>query len=97
MATKLTKIEIDKPFTSHEATLKEMYVLDGFVSLMESLIEATRRRISDGAIMTMEELRFMQGELSAYQKILMRSQRSFKETKNKLKPLSEQPAEEVKI
>ena len=75
------KIEIDKPFTSHEATLKEMYVLDGFVSLMESLIEATRRRISDGAIMTMEELRFMQGELSMTQKILLRAERAFRATK----------------
>jgi hypothetical protein len=35
---KPTKSEIEKPFTSHEATLKEMYVLDGFVSLMQSLI-----------------------------------------------------------
>ena len=97
MATKLTKTEIDKPFTSHESTLKEMYVLDGFVSLMQSLIEATRRRISDGAVMNMEELRFMQGELSAYQKISMRTERAFKTIKNKVKPISEQQAEEVKL
>ena len=89
MATKLTKIEIDKPFTSHEATLKEMYVLDGFVSLMESLIEATRRRISDGAIMTMEELRFMQGELSMTQKILLRAERAFRATKERKKSLED--------
>ena len=87
MATKLTKTEIEKPFTSHESTLKEMYVLDGFVSLMQSLIEATRRRISDGAVMNMEELRFMQGELAMLQKILMRSERAFKTIKNKVKPL----------
>ena len=97
MVTKLTKSEIEKPFTSHEATLKEMYVLDGFVSLMQSLIEATRRRISDGAVMNMEELRFMQGELASYQKILMRSERSYRKTKETKKPLSEQQAEEVKL
>ena len=84
---KPTKQQLDKPFTSHEATLKEMYVLDGFVSLMQSLIEATRRRISDGAVMNMEELRFMQGELAMLQKILMRSERAFKTIKNKVKPL----------
>ena len=84
---KPTKSEIDKPFTSHEATLKEMYVLDGFVSLMESLIEATRRRISDGLISSMEELRFAQGELSGYQKILIRAKQSFVKTKSKVKPL----------
>ena len=92
---KPTKSEIEKPFTSHEATLKEMYVLDGFVSLMQSLIEATRRRISDGAVMNMEELRFMQGELAMLQKILMRSERAFKTIKNKVKPLETET--EVKL
>ena len=92
---KPTKTEIDKPFTSHESTLKEMYVLDGFVSLMQSLIEATRRRISDGAVMNMEELRFMQGELAMLQKILMRSERAFKTIKNKAKPLETET--EVKL
>ena len=94
---KPTKSEIEKPFTSHEATLKEMYVLDGFVSLMQSLIEATRRRISDGAVMNMEELRFMQGELSAYQKILMRTERAFKEGKNKIKSLKDINTTEIKL
>ena len=94
---KPTKSEIEKPFTSHEATLKEMYVLDGFVSLMQSLIEATRRRISDGAVMNMEELRFMQGELSAYQKISMRTERAFKEGKNKIKSLKDINTTEIKL
>ena len=97
MVTKLTKTEIDKPFTSHESTLKEMYVLDGFVSLMQSLIEATRRRISDGAVMNMEELRFMQGELAMLQKILMRSERAFKEGKNKIKSLKDINTTEIKL
>ena len=94
---KPTKSEIEKPFTSHESTLKEMYVLDGFVSLMQSLIEATRRRISDGAVMNMEELRFMQGELSAYQKISMRTERAFKEGKNKIKSLKDINTTEIKL
>ena len=92
---KPTKSEIEKPFTSHESTLKEMYVLDGFVSLMQSLIEATRRRISDGAVMNMEELRFMQGELAMLQKILMRSERSYRKTKETKKPLDTET--EVKL
>ena len=94
---KPTKSEIEKPFTSHEATLKEMYVLDGFVSLMQSLIEASRRRISDGAVMNMEELRFMQGELAMLQKILMRSERAFKEGKNKIKSLKDINTTEIKL
>jgi len=92
MATKLTKQDIEKPFTSHEDTLKEMYVLDGFVNMMEGLIEATRRR-SD--MIAPEDLRFNQGELAGYQKILMRAQRSFKQTKETKKPI--EATQEVKL
>lgn len=94
---KLTKIQIEKPFTSHDATLKEMYALDGFVTLMESLIEATRREITDNKIINIEFLRLRQGELSSYQKILKRAELSFKNSKNKKIPLEEQNILEVKI
>jgi hypothetical protein len=91
---KLSKLDIEKPFTSHEDTLKEMYVLDGFVNMMEGLIEATRRR---NDIIEPEALRFNQGELNGYKKILMRAERSFKATKEKKKPLESVNVTEIKL
>lgn len=94
MVAKLSKIEIEKPFTSHEQTLREMYVIDGFVSLMNSLIEATR--IRNDAIKE-EDLKLNQGELNAYKKILVRAERAFKISKENKQPLEKQDVSEVKI
>lgn len=86
----ITQKEIDKPFSTHEETLKELYVIRGFRELMESLIECIRRDIADKLILNMEELRFKQGELATYKKFYERAKKAFEKIeKPKDEPLSE--------
>ena len=75
--SKLTKEQIEKPFSTHEETLKSLWVLDGFRDMMESLIECTRREIADNMIVDIETLRVRQGELYTYKKILARAKRAY--------------------
>lgn len=77
----MTKEQIAKPFSTHEDTLKEMYIVDGFTSLMESLIECCRREITDNVIIDIESLRARQGELYSYKKLLARSKQAYENIK----------------
>ncbi len=75
----ITELNIEKPFSTHTTTLKEMYVVEGFQQMMMSLIECVRREIADNEILDLGTLRLRQGELKAYKKILARSKQAYED------------------